>query len=689
MKTKLFILLMMLLIFSVFVTSAQGAWDVRTAETLYDHNPGETFTIEVALSGSGSDIDALGFDFHYPEALLQYNSADFSGTLMDAWMFKDVSDMSGGNLRVAGFTTTGIITSGTTGILVKLSFTVKPTVTGEDQLTIDGFTDDLIGSTTSASTFRVRVGDAIIVRMPDTAGAPGQMINIPVMVDDDVTGQGIIAVMLTVRTDVALLTPVGVSIAGTMLEPWGSVESNVVGGDISISGANISELTGSGVLVYIQYQVNASAVPGQTTPLDLLTVLFNEGTPIASLVDGVFTVMSGYSVSGNVEYYNNDRAIANVTLDLDGFQTLTDASGDFVFPAVPGGTYSLVPTKDGDLGASISPFDAAKVLQYSVGVITLTPFQMIAADVSGNGSISPFDASYILRYSVGMIAEFPVGDDWKFIPSSFMINETNWSSAPESIDYSPLSSNMTDQDFAGVVYGDVTGNWVTEGFDGSAGNVELVVGAPENLENGELLIPIEINLTEDAYSGVVRLDYDESAVSFVSSVNQSEQTGLIAASSENQGEIVLAFASPYSLANQKVKLGLVFENITAEGLTNPVLSLTEMKIDDKYAMPTVVDNYRETQAPVSFELFQNHPNPFNPETTISFRLAEETRVTIEIYNQLGQKVKTLLKQEKNAGKHEVKWNGIDDSGQPVVSGVYIYKMIAGEFVANKKMALVR
>ncbi|OQX95014.1 hypothetical protein B6I21_07655 [candidate division KSB1 bacterium 4572_119] len=288
-----------------------------------------------------------------------------------------------------------------------------------------------------------------------------------------------------------------------------------------------------------------------------------------------------------------------------------------------------------------------------------------------------------------MITYFPVGSEWIFIPTSFAVTDLNWTSAPDSIIYSPLGSNMIDQDFIGIVYGDVTGNWVTESFDGSVGNVEFVVGAPENLENGELLIPIEINLTEDAYSGVVRLDYDESAVSFVSSVNQSEQTGLIAASSENQGEIVLAFASPYSLANQNVKLGLVFENITAEGLTNPVLSLTEMKIDDKYAMPTVVDNYRETQAPVSFELFQNHPNPFNPETTISFRLAEETRVTIEIYNQLGQKVKTLLKQEKNAGKHEVKWNGIDDSGQPVVSGVYIYKMIAGEFVANKKMALVR
>jgi len=119
------------------------------------------------------------------------------------------------------------------------------------------------------------------------------------------------------------------------------------------------------------------------------------------------------------------------------------------------------------------------------------------------------------------------------------------------------------------------------------------------------------------------------------------------------------------------------------------LNLTEIKIDDKVILPTVVNNLKETAIPNRFELYQNHPNPFNPETTIQFQLPKSGQVKIDIFNQLGQKVKTLLNEQKPAGTFEVRWNGVDDKGQPVVSGVYFYKMTAGKFTAIKKMALIR
>ena len=90
-----------------------------------------------------------------------------------------------------------------------------------------------------------------------------------------------------------------------------------------------------------------------------------------------------------------------------------------------------------------------------------------------------------------------------------------------------------------------------------------------------------------------------------------------------------------------------------------------------------------------YNLIGNYPNPFNPTTSIKFVLAFESNLRIDIYNIKGQKVKTLLDTHYNAGEHSISWNGKDDNGSDVVSGVYFYKMQTNEFVAIKKMMLMK
>jgi len=85
----------------------------------------------------------------------------------------------------------------------------------------------------------------------------------------------------------------------------------------------------------------------------------------------------------------------------------------------------------------------------------------------------------------------------------------------------------------------------------------------------------------------------------------------------------------------------------------------------------------------------NYPNPFNPETTISFSVKEAAPVTIEIYNVKGQSVKTLVSETKVAGNHSVVWNGKDNNGRNVTSGVYFYKMKTGTYSSTKKMILMK
>ena len=93
--------------------------------------------------------------------------------------------------------------------------------------------------------------------------------------------------------------------------------------------------------------------------------------------------------------------------------------------------------------------------------------------------------------------------------------------------------------------------------------------------------------------------------------------------------------------------------------------------------------------PEAFYLEQNYPNPFNPETTIKFALAGKSHVTIQIYNVLGQVVRTLVDRPMEAGFYSMKWDATSDSGQRVSSGVYIIRFKAGDVVQTRRMLLMK
>jgi hypothetical protein len=98
----------------------------------------------------------------------------------------------------------------------------------------------------------------------------------------------------------------------------------------------------------------------------------------------------------------------------------------------------------------------------------------------------------------------------------------------------------------------------------------------------------------------------------------------------------------------------------------------------------------EISAPVPhFTVRQNYPNPFNPTTTISYLLPGPQRVILEVFDQRGRLVRTLLSEHRPAGHGNVSWDGTDDRGRAVASGVYVYRLRADTFETSKKMALVR
>ncbi len=149
----------------------------------------------------------------------------------------------------------------------------------------------------------------------------------------------------------------------------------------------------------------------------------------------------------------------------------------------------------------------------------------------------------------------------------------------------------------------------------------------------------------------------------------------------------------------KITASFKDESARALVLVKPLpLSASDLEVarKDSLHVAPLFDARIETDAklqskgnPATYALAQNYPNPFNPETEIRFQLPQASHVAVKIFNMLGEEIRTLADEQREAGYHRVHWNGKDVNGKPVASGVYLYLLRAGSFSQVKKMSLLR
>jgi len=129
---------------------------------------------------------------------------------------------------------------------------------------------------------------------------------------------------------------------------------------------------------------------------------------------------------------------------------------------------------------------------------------------------------------------------------------------------------------------------------------------------------------------------------------------------------------------------------TIEGLTElEIISVDLSSATGQSAVVSLGFSGNNTNLPGNYTLQQNYPNPFNPETRIDFSLPEAAYVELKVYNILGKTVRVLASRQMTAGNHSVEWNGRDDNGENVSSGIYFYRLETSEITLSKKMVLLK
>jgi hypothetical protein len=118
-------------------------------------------------------------------------------------------------------------------------------------------------------------------------------------------------------------------------------------------------------------------------------------------------------------------------------------------------------------------------------------------------------------------------------------------------------------------------------------------------------------------------------------------------------------------------------------------AISKEKVENLFGITTSINEHKNNILPQNDLLYQNYPNPFNGQSVISFNLKKREFVKLSIYDILGKRVKSLVNEELQGGKHSVTWDSLNDNGEDVSSGIYFYRLILPGFISSRKMILMR
>ncbi|MDA3860065.1 MAG: T9SS type A sorting domain-containing protein [Melioribacteraceae bacterium] len=215
--------------------------------------------------------------------------------------------------------------------------------------------------------------------------------------------------------------------------------------------------------------------------------------------------------------------------------------------------------------------------------------------------------------------------------------------------------------------------WVPDSVGGDALPVELTSFTAKSINNSILL----------AWQTATEVN------NYGFEIQRQNQVSSIENQDKNQSWENIGFVEGHGNSNSPRDYSFIDEN-PLQGITQ--YRLKQMDTDGGFEYSKIIEV--ELDVPTKFELSQNYPNPFNPTTTIQYSIpsiqiplfggVRGGLVTLKIYNTLGQEVATLVNEKQTPGKYEVEFNA-----EQLTSGIYIYRLVSGEFISSKKLLLLK
>ena len=305
------------------------------------------------------------------------------------------------------------------------------------------------------------VGNSTTLALPDVQGATGETIEVPLTVG---SVSGLTSFFASVEWDATDLSLLRV-VKGPLIAGWDMSYAEPGSGQVNIAASSGSNVAGSGTLVILEFSVLASAP--KSSALTISSPRMNDGAITVTTTAGSYTYFEGYTLGGEVRFWDSAQTpmVATLTLDGDTEATSDGASGGYSFAAVNGGQHVIEAAKADGVNDAIRALDASLILSHVVGTATLTGNALIAADVNANGIVTEQDAAKVLEVAAGL----------RGLPFE---NQTSpWRFEPSERRLSSVSADVSDLDFTGIFIGDVSGNWATAtALGGSSLDMELSAG---------------------------------------------------------------------------------------------------------------------------------------------------------------------------------------------------------------------
>ena len=431
-----------------------------------------------------------------------------------------------------------------------------------------------------------------------------------------------------------------------------------------------------------------------------VTMVFQDNNNDACPDDG-----NSRKISGNVYTENNEmleEAMVHVANSTETYSSdmMTQGNGFYGFDVNMHSNYNVTSQKDDDPLNGVSTLDLLLIQKHILNSRLLdSPYKVIAADANNNGSVSAVDLITIRKIILGLNAGFPNDDmPWRFVDAKqTWVDDTKPFPYSQNLNVSVDDENMPGNNFIAVKIGDVNSTVIVNGFananvaDRNGNVLELVVNNADFKAGDNVEIPVTANNFKDIAGTQFTISFDTDYAEF-----EGITPGALSMSEANFGHSFLSEGYVTSSWNEAKAVNadkdevLFTINLIATKASN-VSSVLEINSDITSA-EAYTDNLESMGVQLTvngqvegegYALFQNIPNPFGSETTISFRTPVDGPVTLTIYDVNGKLVKEIS-ENFNKGTNSIMLNAAELQAK----GIFYYQMEAAGFSATKKMIVI-